>query len=145
MIAANNEKANGNENNSFDAEQIIKKTIEFLQLFICETLSKRIIAMVLIAVGVPNNRVIEYTGLCDKSVRTIKKALETGKITELFYIGGGGRRRKLIDMEGAIINEVENNNYYSQQQIADMVQEKFGIKVSANTIKRLLKKTASND
>jgi transposase len=144
METKNNKKTHENGNGMLDTEKIVKKTIEFLQLFICETLSKRIIGMILIAAGLPNSQVIEYTGLCDKSVRMIKKALETGNITELFHIKGGGRQRKLIDVEEAIINEVENNDYHSQQQIADMVQEKFGIKVSANTIKRLLKKTESS-
>ena len=100
--------------------------------------------MVLISVGVPNSHVSELTGLCDKSVRTLKTKLESGEINELFHVSGGGRKRKLEDVEKAIINEVNNNNYHTQQQIADMVHEKFGIKVSANTIKRLLKKTESN-
>lgn len=147
MVKAGKIRTENNETNEtklIDAEQIVKKAIEFLQLFICETLSKRIVGMILIATGMPNDRVVELTGLCDKSVRVIKKALETGNAAGLFHIGKGGRRRKLMDVEEEIVCEVENNNYHSQQQIADMVQEKFGIKVSANTIKRLLKKTALN-
>jgi transposase len=129
---------------STDTGQIIKRILNFLQLFMCETLAKRIISMVLIALDVPNHRVTELTGLCDKSVRKIKKALAAGDIANLFRVGGGGRHRKLIDVEKDIIEEVNKNNYYSQQQIADMVYEKFGIKVSPDTIRRLLKKTASN-
>ena len=100
--------------------------------------------MVLIALDVPNRRITELTGLCDKSVRTLKKALVAGEIASLFRVEGGGRHRKLIDVEQDIIEEVNKNTYYSQQQIADMVYEKFGIKVSPDTIRRLLKKTASN-
>lgn len=129
---------------SSDAGQIIKKIISFLQLFMCETLARRIVSMVLIAARAPNNRVTELTGMCDKSVRTLKKVIETGEIAYLFHVGGGGRQSKLIDVEKAIIEEVHNNNYHSQQQIADMVQEKFGIKASVSAIRRLLKKMVSN-
>jgi len=123
---------------------IIQRVIEFLQLFIPKTLSKRIISMVLIAAGVPNNRVTELTGLCDRSVRTLRKALECGEISGLFNIGGGGRRSKLKDVEKAIIDEINQNNYHSYQHIADMVYEKYKIKVSPYSIRRLLKKTESS-
>ena len=125
---------------TINACQVIKKILRFLQLFMCETLAKRILSMVLITVGVPNSRVTELTGLCDKSVRVLKKALEAGEFDNLFYVGGGGRKRKLIDVEEAIVEEVKNNNYHSHQQIADMVHEKYGIKVSLSVVGRLLKK-----
>jgi transposase len=96
--------------------------------------------MVLISVGVPNNQVTELTGLCDKSVRTLKKALKSGEVDNLFHIGKGGRKGKLIEVEKAIFEEISKNDYHSQQQIADMINEKFGIKVSADSVARLLKK-----
>ena len=136
---------NENSLNKTNAVMLIGKVIGFLKLFMCETLAKRVISMVLIAVGVPNAHVTELTGLCDKSVRVLKKAIESGKIEELFSVRGGGRQGKLIDVEQAIIDEVNSNNYHSQQQIADMVCEKFGIKVSTDTIRRLLKKTTLKD
>ena len=123
-----------------DAGQIIQKIIGFLQMFMCETLAKRIMGMVLISVGISNSRVTELTGICDKTVRTLKKSLETGKISELFHVGGGGGKGKLIDIEDAVIEEINKNNYHSRQQIADMVYDKFGIKVSVDVIGRLLKK-----
>ena len=127
-----------------DAGQIIAKVMSFLQLFMCETLAKRIMSMVLISVGLSNNRVTELTGYCDKSVRTLKKSLQTGEISMLFHVGGGGQQGKLVDVEQAVIDEVNKNQYHSRQQIADMVHEKFGIKVSPDTIGRLLKKKASS-
>jgi len=125
-----------------DAGQIIKTIMVFLRMFMCETLVKRIMSMVLISVGVSNNRVTELTGLCDRSVRALKKSLENGGISNLLHVGGGGRQGKLIDVEKAIIEEINKNNYHTYQQIADMVDEKFGIKVSPDTIRRLVKKTA---
>jgi transposase len=121
--------------------QVVKAIMTFLRLFMCETLVKRIMSMMLLATGFHKNRITELTGMCDKSVRTLKKALELGEIDGLFHVGGGGQKRKLADVETSIIKEVTENEYHSQQQIADMVHEKFGIKVSAITIGRLLKKT----
>jgi len=122
------------------AEQVVKAVIAFLQLFMTETLAKRLISIILIVTGAPNKRVTELTSLCDKSVRTLIKSLESGDIDSLFHVGGGGIKGKLSDVETEIINEINNNDYRSQQQIADMVFEKFGIKVTQSTISRLLKK-----
>lgn len=129
----------------FDTVQIINKVLVFFRLFMCETLANRVISIILIAVGLSDSRVAELTGLCDKSVSTLKKGLEKGELDNIFHVAGGGRKRKLSDMEGSIIEEINNGNYHSQQQIADMVQEKYGIKVSLPVIGRLLKKTISDD
>ena len=125
-------------------KDIVKKAIEFLQLFMPQTLAKRIASIILIAAGIPNNQVTELTGVCDRSVRTLRKALECGEIAGLFHVGGGGGRSKLADVEKEIIEEINLNNYHSYQQIADMALERFQIKVSPYAIRRLLKKTASN-
>ena len=127
----------------FDAEQIIGKVLIFIRLFVCETLAKRVVAMVLIAVGVPDSRVSELIGLCDKSVGTLKKGIENGELDSMFHIAGGGRKGKLADVEGSIVEEIKKGAFHSQQQIADMIQEKYGIKVSLPVIGRLLKKTES--
>jgi hypothetical protein len=82
--------------------------------------------MVLIAIGVSDNLITELTGLCGQSVRTLRKSLGGGDIDSLFHVGGGGRKRKLADVEDSIIKEINSNNYHSHQQIADMIQEKYG-------------------
>ena len=125
-------------------KDIVKKVIEFLQLFMPQTLAKRIVCIVMIGAGIPNNQVTELTGVCDRSVRTLRKALGSGEIAGLFHVGGGGKRSKLADVEKEIIEEINRNDYHSLQQIADMALEKFKIKVSIDAIRRLLKKTASN-
>lgn len=122
-------------------EEIIKKVMEFLKIFMPETLVKRIVSMILLAVGVPNVRITEMTGLCDRSVRGLKKSLEKGETEGLFHVGGGGRKGKLKDIENSIIEEIEKNDYHSRQQIADMIEEKYGIKVTLPVIGKLLKKT----
>jgi transposase len=129
---------------SIDSEQIIKKILAFFQSFMCETLAKRLLSMVLIAIGVSDNLITELTGLCGQSVRTLRKLLVGGDVDSLFHVGGGGRKGKLIDVEDSIAKEINSNNYHSHQQIADMIQEKYGIKVSLSVVSRLLKKTGSN-
>ena len=136
------EKMNPNEKPY--AEQVVKIVIAFLRLFVCETLAKRMVSMLLLAAGVPNNRITIMTGLCDKSVRTLKKSIESGEHDNLFHMGGGGQKGMLSEIEAEIVQEVNENEYHSQQQIVDMVFEKYRIKVSQPTISRLLKKTALN-
>ena len=106
----------------------------------CETLAKRVVGIVLITVGVPGSRVAELIGLCDKSVVTLKKGLGNGSVDSMFHIAGGGRKRKLADVENSIVEEINNGAFHTHQQIADMIQEKYGIKVSLPVIGRLLKK-----
>ena len=158
-----------------EATQIMKMVKSFLGMFMCETLVKRILGVILVAAGLSNDRVTEMTGLCDRSVRSLRKAVESGDTERLFirdgvqypapwgdsfyrspaiprclqrgrlFVSGGGRKSKLRDVEAAIVEEIGNSNYHSRQQIADMIQEKYGIKVSLPAVGRLLKKTASND
>ena len=113
-------------------EEIIAKVMKFLRLFMCETIVKRIVSMLLLSLGVSKERVTELTGLCARSVHSLKKEMENGDIERLFRLKeGSGRRRKMQDIEEAIIDEVEKNDYHSQQQIADMIEEKYGLKVSS--------------
>ena len=127
-----------------DAGLIFTLIINFLQMLMPKTLAKRITSMALIAVGIPNERVTELTGLCNRSVRALRKSLESGEIEHLFHVGGGSGQSKLAGFETAIIEEIESGSYSNRQQIADMIQEKHGIKVCLNTISNFLKKTTSN-
>jgi transposase len=124
---------------------IIKAVMKFLEIFMCKTLAQRITSMILLAVGMPNKQIAEITGFCERSVRELKKRIETEEIGKLFVVGGGGRKRKLKDVESGISEEIGQNNYHSRQQVADMILEKYGIKVSLPCVGRLLKKTGLND
>lgn len=128
-----------------DSGGIIKSIIRFLQMFMTETLAKRIVSMVLIAANISNDRITESTGLCDRSIRELKKNMANGNVDDLFVVGhGSGRTKKTKGLESAIVEELETNNYHTRQQIADMLLEKFSIKLSVSSVGRLLKKTASN-
>jgi transposase len=127
-----------------DAEKAIKLILNFLRLIMTETLAKRITSLILISIGIPEARITELTGLCDRSIRTLRKKLEEDETDDLFQVRGGGRKGKLIDYETAITEEIETGSYTNRQQIADMIHEKYGIKVSLSAISNFLKKTASS-
>jgi len=123
---------------------IVKAIIRFLQMFMTETLAKRVVSVVLIAAGIPNSRITEVTGMSDRSIWTLKKALRDGNIDSIFVIGSrSGRPGKAKGLESAIIEELEKNNYHPRQQVAAMIFEKFGISMSVSAVGKLLKKTAS--
>jgi len=144
-IAEDAGQATENPGSQFGAEQIIGKVLIFLRLFMCETLAKRVLGIVLVALGLPDYRVAKLCGLSEKSVGTLKKRLGNGEFDSMFHVAASGRKRKLADFEGSIVEEINNGTYHTHQQIADMIQEKYGIKVSLPVIGRLLKKTASGD
>jgi transposase len=126
------------------AGEIIGKIIAFLGLFMTETVAKRVVSMVLLSVGLEKSRVTELTGLCARSVHALRKEMESGKTEELFILGCKGKsgvKGKMKDVEKDIIEDIETNEYHTYQQIADMVYDKYGIKVSREAIRRLLKKT----
>ena len=133
----------GNERKSDNAVRVVESIINFLQLFVPLTLAKRAVSMLLLAVGVPNARVTELTGLCERSVRSLKQAMmEEENPADLLKIkDGSGRKSKLADIETEILKELEENNYHSRQQIADMILEKFQIQVSVSAVGKMLKKT----
>jgi len=126
------------------AKKLIQTIIDFLSMFIQPRLAKRIACLFLLISGVPNKRITQMTGVCDRTVRTFKKSIENGEIDDILTVGrGGGRKSKCADIEAGVIAEIEKGNYHTLRQIADMIEEKFGIKMSLPAVSRLVKKTAS--
>ncbi len=124
---------------------VIQKAIDFLLLFIPKILAKRLVAIVLLTADVPTPKVVELTGVCDRTARRLLKSLQEGDADGLFTLrNGSGSRSKTKDIETEILEELANNNYHTQRQIADMIRERFGISISLPAVARLLKKTASN-
>ena len=124
--------------------RIIQGVIRFLNLFLPITLAKRAAAMILIAAGATDGRVTGLTGLCDRSVRALRKALREGEPLQLLSIKkGSGRKSRTADVESEIFEELERSNYHTRQQVADMIEEKFHIKISVSAVGKLLKKGAS--
>ena len=123
------------------AKANVTKVIAFLRLFMPETLAKRMVCIVLLAVGIASDEVADITGFCEKTVKSIGKKMNADNVDSLFLISGGGRKGKLTTIEKAIVEEVEQGEYHSKQQIVDMIREKHGLKTSLAAVGRLLKKT----
>ena len=128
-----------------NATHILKQVIAFLQLFLPVTLAKRMVAIVLLSIGIPVEQAVELLGMCEKSMWTLKKQIREKPVAELMVIkSGSGRKTKIKGIEEQILAELETNNYHTRQQIVDMVGEKFNVSISRSSVGRLLKKTASN-
>ena len=122
----------------------VNEVIRFLQMFIPVTTAKRIVSILLLIAGVPRDLVCELTGSCDRSVRQWKKQILSGETDKLLLIdNNAGRKSKFENIETQVLSEIAKGNYHTQQQIADMVKEKFGVEVSLMAVSRFLKKTAS--
>jgi transposase len=129
---------------SAKAGQIISAIITFLRIMMSETQAKRITSTVLLAVGVPDTRVTELTGMSGRSVRELRKELRDGDASnDLFQVDGGGRKRKLENVEVQIAEKIDSSDYRTHREIAGMIFKEFGIVVHRSTISRMLKKTAS--
>jgi transposase len=106
-----------------------------------ETLAIRVVSAALIAIGTGNERITEITGLSERSIWRLKKAMNNGNIDDLFTTGYGiGRPGKAKGFENEIADELEKNNYHTRQQVADMIFEKFGVIMSVSAVGKLLKK-----
>lgn len=120
---------------------VIQKVIDFLLLFIPKVLAKRAVAIILLAADVPVPRVVELSGACDRTVRGLLRSLKKRDTDNLFTLrSGSGSRSKTKGIEAEIPEELENNNYHTQRQIADMIKDRFGISISLPAVARLLKK-----
>ena len=129
---------------SDNAADILKQVIEFLQLFLSETLAKRLVALILLAIGVPVVDAVELSGLSERSLWSLKKNMKEATVAEVMVIKpGNGRKRKTADIESQILDELESNNYHTRQEIVDMINEKFHVCISRSSVGRLLKKRHS--
>ena len=128
-----------------NATDILTQVIEFLQLFLPETLAKRLVALLLLAIGIPVVNVVGLAGLSERSLWSLKKAMREAPVAELMVIkSGSGRQGKCAGIEQQILDELESGGYRTRQEIADMIENKFHVKVSRSCVGRFLKKTASN-
>jgi len=140
----NTDSANRNiyVTNTVAAKGITEIILDFLLLFMPTTMAKRVVCIILVAAGTPIPRIVELTGLTDRSVKSLGRTMRDGDAARLLeFKGGRGRKCKTADVERQIIAELEKGNYHTRQQIADMIRKKFHISISVSTVGRLLKKT----
>ena len=126
--------------NSDDSKVCIKTVINFLHIFVPDTTARKLVCVILIAIGMPVSQIAELVELSERSVRSAGQAVKDGSIgSVLIHKKASGRKSKTADVEDQIFAELENGNYHTRQQIADMIKEKFQITVSRPAVGRLLK------
>jgi transposase len=124
------------------AQPYISKVLEFLGMFMPVTVAKRIVSIIVLSIGVSIEETARISGFCERTVYSIKKKMDAGEVGTLFVIGGGGRTSPLADFESDILDEINKNAYHTKQQIADMIFEKHGVKISQQAVGKFLKKKA---
>ena len=120
----------------------VPATMEFLGTLMPPTLSKRAAAMLLLVAGMGNEEIVALTGMCIRSVRALRKIMEEQEPTsELFAIKpGSGRKRKTEGIEEQVWAELDSGKYRTHKEVAEMLEEKFGIKASVNLAARVVKR-----
>lgn len=116
--------------------------ITFLVGFFAITIARRFAAMLYILADVPVKRICVLTGLHEDSIYSLRKQMQdTANLTSLLTIkSGSGRKCTLSEVEEAVKEELNSNNYRTRQQIADMIFKKFGLKLRLSAISDYLKK-----
>lgn len=123
------------------AKGMIRIVLDFFSILMPVTLARRRSSIILIASGAPVPNIVELTGLTDRSVKSLGRAMRDGDTGSLLKLKEGrGRKRKTADVEEQILAELEKGNYHTRQQIADMIWEKFYISISVSAVGKLLKK-----
>ena len=110
-------------------ERVKDKIFTFLQEKMPITLAKRVVSLIMICNGLNTSDIIEFSGYCKRSVATLRSNIKSGNYSSLLEIRGGGRPSVLAGMENEIIAALEANNFYTQQQIADMINDLANSKI----------------
>ena len=80
---------------SDNTHDILGQVIEFLQMFLPATLVKRLVAILLLAIGIPFKNAVVLTSLCEKSMWTLKKDVRETYVRELMVIKSGNGRKAI--------------------------------------------------
>ena len=105
-----------------------------------ETLSKRTASALLIAAGLGNEKIVELTGMCIRSVRALRKLMEEQEADPAIFAikPGSGRKRKTEGIEEEVFAELDKGECKTHQQVVDMLKEKFGIVATTQLASRLV-------
>ena len=118
----------------------VSTTREFLATMLPDTISRRVACTFLIAAGLRNEEVTRLTGLCIRSVQTLRKVMKESEATsEIFkHKHGSGRKRKTEGIEDEVFAVLDQEEYKNYQQVVDMLKEKFGIVATRQLASRLV-------
>ena len=120
----------------------VHATREFLDTMMPETLSKRAASTMLIAAGLGNEKIVELTGMCIRSVRALRKLMAEQEATSSIFVikPGSGRKKKTAGIEEEIFAELDKGEFETHKDVIRMLKEKFGIETSINLVSRLMKR-----
>lgn len=101
--------------------------------------------MLLLALGIPDKRVVELVGLADRTVRGLRKQVKAcqspGDVGALLTIKKPQKTRsKAQGLEDQTFEELEKHHIRTRKEAAAIIQEVFGIELSVWAVGRLLKK-----
>ncbi len=134
-----------NESDESVAIFIIRAVLSFLENIFPTTFSKRIIAAILLAAGIPVKRIQTLLNMGRSTIYDLRKAIENAQgpedITCLFQMKQGcGRKSKAISVLNEILREIEQGFYTSLREIQHMIQDQYGIMLSVASTHRLMDK-----
>ena len=120
----------------------VPATREFLESLMPETLSKRTASALLIAAGLGNEKIVELTGLCIRSVRALRKLMEEQEATSAIFAikPGSGRKKKTEGIEDEVFAELDKGECKNYQQVVGILKEKFGLEATRQLAARLVKR-----
>lgn len=138
--------AAGSDRTYLSQKEIMAALLEVMAAGYGRMVSRRIVVLILLLAEVPVSRIMELTGAKPASTYVwrclLKKVHSVEQVKTFFCFRYNGCKRKkgrlvpFIDQIKAILDK---ENFYSRQQIADMIHEKFNIIVSLSWISVLLK------
>ena len=120
----------------------VPTTREFLETLMPETLSKCTASALLIAAGLGNEKIVELTGMCIRSVRALRKLMEEQEADSAIFAikPGSGRKKKTEGIEDEVFAELDKGEFRTRKDVIRILKEKFGIETSINLVSRLMKR-----
>ena len=124
--------------------ELMEQIISCMATYMPEWLAKRVIRFLLLCFNVDKETIRKLTSGSTKAIPSSKVGPRAEKDVELQEIQGDGQKSSFADMEEEIVEELKTGKYHTQQEIADMIAEKYGIrKVSRASLRKLRKKAQS--
>lgn len=122
--------------------RLMAVVINLLSQLMTITLAKRVVNVILIIAGLGNSRIAELTGTSDRTVRDLRKKVDSGDTDDLFVVRSGKNKKKskTDGYEQQILDELDRNNYYNTRQIQQMISDKYSITMSLTAIRNFLHK-----
>lgn len=123
----------------------IKAVLMFLETILPETFAKRIVAVILLSVDTPVQRIQRLLDMGKSTVYNLKKALNNAssadEIVSLFQMKPGcGRKMKTGNVLDQIKDEINQGFYTSLRGIKKMIEDKYGVILSIATAQRIMKR-----